>query len=355
MIVKVVLAMAILCGLNQVMGRVEQGMASTAIRPASSRALDGDELLRIGDLHEVQHHWQEALPYYQRALAAFREKRIRRGEAEALLKIGHVLERQNRLDEAFASVDESLRVLSRSRDWKMQARTLLQRGQIAEALERWTEALTSYEQAGQAFQRAHDAEGRIKALVKRGALQVRHDQVGEGLNLLQGAYQEARDQSVLAEQMASLVWIGEAHLHLEDPDAARIAWEAGLALALSLQEMKQEAVFSLRLARLHESTAAHGIARTLAQRALVLSQSIRDRPGQGEALALLGTIDLGEGDVEKALAHHQSALELYRALRDRSREAASLINLGIVSDFQGSRQPAQELYSKALSILQSAP
>ena len=34
--------------------------------------LDGEELLRIGDIHEVQHHWQEALPYYQRALSAFR-------------------------------------------------------------------------------------------------------------------------------------------------------------------------------------------------------------------------------------------------------------------------------------------
>jgi tetratricopeptide (TPR) repeat protein len=354
-IVKVLPAMVMLYGVIHIMGRVEQGAASAVIVPASSRALDGDELLRIGDLHEVQHHWQEALPYYQRALAAFREKRIRRGEAEALLKIGHVLERQNRLNEAFASVDESLRVLSRSRDWKMQARTLLQRGQIAEALERWTEALTSYEQAAQVFHRAHDAEGRIKALVKRGALQIRHDQVREGLNLLQGAHQEARDQSLLAEQMAALLWIGEAHLYLEDPDAARRAWEAGLAFALSLQEMKHEAVFSIRLARLHESAAAYGVARTLAQRALVLSQSMRDRPGQGEALSLLGTIDLDEGDVEKAAAHHQGALELYRALRDRSREAASLINLGIVSDFQGSSQPAQELYSKALSILQSAP
>jgi len=41
---------------------------ATAKLTASSRTLDGEELLRIGDIHEVQHHWQEALPYYQRAL-----------------------------------------------------------------------------------------------------------------------------------------------------------------------------------------------------------------------------------------------------------------------------------------------
>jgi tetratricopeptide (TPR) repeat protein len=69
----------------------------------------------------------------------------------------------------------------------------------------------------------------------------------------------------------------------------------------------------------------------------------------------LGTIDLDQGDAEKATEHHQGALELYRELRDRAREAGSLINLGIVSDSQGSSQPAQELYSKALSLLQSNP
>jgi tetratricopeptide (TPR) repeat protein len=240
-------------GMIHVMSWIEDGTAAAGIVRASSRALDGEELLRIGDLHELQHHWQEALPYYQRALAAFRAKHVRRGEAQALLKIGKVLERQNRLDEAFASVDESLRVLSGTHEWKMQGLTLLERGQIAEALERWTEAHTSYEQAGYVFKRAHDTEGRIQALVKRGTLQIRHDQVSDGLTLLQGAYQEARRHALLAQQMAALLGIGEAHVQLEDREAARRSLEEGLALAQSLQEMKQEAVFSMRLAGLHES------------------------------------------------------------------------------------------------------
>lgn len=350
--------MVMLAGVIHVITHVEDGTASADVLPASSRVLDGDELLRIGDLHEVQHHWQEALPYYQRALAAFREKRARRGEARALLKIGQVLERQNRLDEAFAAVDESLRVLSgasRSRDSKMHGHTLLQRGQIAEALERWTEAVTSYEQAGSVLKRAHDPEGRVEALVKQGLLQVRHDQVSEGLTLLQGAYQEAGQHSLLGQQMIALLGIGEAYLHFEDPETARQSFEEGLVLAQSLQEMKQEAVFSIRLARLHQSAEEYSIAGNLAQRGLVLYQSIRDRPGQGEALSLLGTIDLDQGEAEKATAHYQGALELYRALRDRAREAGSLINLGIVSDAQGFSQPAQELYSKALSLFQSSP
>lgn len=346
---------AIMYGVMAVMSGVEQGTASTVMPAASSRALDGDELLRIGDLHEIQHHWQEALPYYQRALAAFREKRIRRGEAQALLKIGQVLERQGRLSEAFASVNESLQVLSRGRDWKMQARTFLQRGQIAEALGQWTEALTSYMEAANLFERAHEPQGRIDALIRRGALEIRQDRLREGLDLLQGAYQAAGQHSLLPQQMAALLWMGEAHGRLEDREAARRSLEEGLALAQELHTIEQEALFSARLARSHLSSGDYGLARTLAQQALVLYQSMRDRLGQGDALSLLGTIDVEERDPEKATAHHQAALELYRALRDRSREAGSLINLGLVKDVQGSSQPAQELYNKALFLLQPAP
>ena len=118
--------------------------------------------------------------------------------------------------------------------------------------------------------------------------------------------------------------------------------------------MTHEALFAMRLADLHAAAGEPRVARTLAQQALVLYQSIRDRQGQGDALSLLGTIDLDEGDADQAMAHHQGALELYRALRDRSREAGSLVNLGIANDVHGSSQLAHDLYEKALFLLQPA-
>jgi tetratricopeptide (TPR) repeat protein len=352
------LSIGMMYGVTSIMNLVQEGTASSATLIASSRALDGDELLRIGELHEIQRHWQEALPYYQRALAAFREKRIHGGEAQALLKIAQVLEQQGKLDEALASVNESLRVLSGTRDWKMQARTLLRRGQIAEALGRWTDAVMSYEQAGTLFERTHDMQGRqgrIEALVKQGAVEIRQDELRKGLDLLQRAYQDARQQSFSAQQMAALLEIGEAQRRLEDLEAARKSFEEGSTLAHDLQEMRQEALFSVRLARLHQSAGHYAPSRSLAQHALVLYQSVRDRLGEADALSLLGTLYLNEDNLEQATAHHQRALELYRALRDRSREAGSLINLGIVDDAQGSSQPAHDLYNKALFLLLTAP
>src|SRR5947208_17155552 len=80
------------------------GAPVTVRRESLPRTLDGDELLKIGDLHEVQNHLQEALPYYQRALAAFRAKKNRRGEAAALVRIGSIHERQGSHAEALAAL-----------------------------------------------------------------------------------------------------------------------------------------------------------------------------------------------------------------------------------------------------------
>src|SRR2546430_17726945 len=79
------------------------GAPVTVRRESSPRMLDGDELLKIGDLHEVQNHLQEALPYYQRALAAFRAKKNRRGAAAALVRTGSIHERQGSHPAALAA------------------------------------------------------------------------------------------------------------------------------------------------------------------------------------------------------------------------------------------------------------
>src|SRR5207244_9883471 len=66
------------------------GAPVTVMREALPRTLDGDELLKIGDLHEVQNHLQEVLPDYQRSLAAFRALTDRRVDRAALVRFGSI-------------------------------------------------------------------------------------------------------------------------------------------------------------------------------------------------------------------------------------------------------------------------
>ena len=74
--------MTVLAFLIMLSGVVEpawQAGATTLTDRTASRTLDGRELLKIGDIHEMQNHLQEALPYYEHALEAFRAKKQRRG------------------------------------------------------------------------------------------------------------------------------------------------------------------------------------------------------------------------------------------------------------------------------------
>lgn len=80
---------------------------------SSARTLKGDELLRIGKIHDVQNHFAEALTYYEQARELFRATKQRQGEATALTRIGLILERQGRREDAAAQLRDALALFSK--------------------------------------------------------------------------------------------------------------------------------------------------------------------------------------------------------------------------------------------------
>ena len=96
------------------------------LHPASSaRKLNGDELLRIGEIHDVQNHFPEALTYYEQALEFFRATKQRQGEATALTKIGSIFERQGRREAAAAQLRDALALFSKVPNSPAHAEALL--------------------------------------------------------------------------------------------------------------------------------------------------------------------------------------------------------------------------------------
>ena len=90
-------------------------LSSTPVqRVSSTKTLTGDELLRIGDIHERQGHFPETLRYYDLALSTYREDKQAHGVANALVKIAHVYERQGRFQDAHVALQEALPILARS-------------------------------------------------------------------------------------------------------------------------------------------------------------------------------------------------------------------------------------------------
>lgn len=317
------------------------------------RALDGQELLKIGDLHAVQNHLQEAMPYYQRALTAFRAQKNRRGEASALMKVAEIWERQGRHAEALAALDNAVPIWGKLGDDRAAAQARLSQGRVSEALGRREEAREAYDAAGTLFRKAGDRQGAGQAGIHLGMLLLRDDQRA-GLALLQSALEDARKRKDSQQELQAVMALGDYQYGNGEAEA-RTLYLTGLTLAEAERNTRAEADFRMRLARLYGDEGVTAEATPMARRALGLYQTLKQRHLEADAWALLGHLSLLGGETVSAIEQHERALGLYRALRDREREAATLINLALAYDRQSLKDEAAGLQDKAIALLQSLP
>jgi len=343
-----------LCMLLLFAGPASSAGLPVADRAPASRALDGQELLRIGDLHAVQNHVQEAMPYYQRALATFRSAGNRRGEATALGSMADLLERQGRYAEAGPLLRDEVSIWAALAEPRAHGRALLGVGRIAEASGQGMAAQRAYEQAEVLFQRARDRAGRGEARIRLGRLLTGQDLIVEGRALLQAALADARERADRAQQVLALGAIGDGYVREGEGAAAHPLFEEGLALAEAQQDLRAEAGLRTRLAWLSGDSGQSGEAMAMAGRALALYQTLKDRGREAEAWSLIGSLAFADGNLVLAAEQHERALALFRALRDQNKEAASLVNLALVYDAQSLAQDAADTRHKAILLLQSA-
>ncbi|MDP1768882.1 MAG: tetratricopeptide repeat protein [Nitrospirota bacterium] len=280
---------------------------------STAKTLTGDELLRIGEVHDHQHHFPETLTYYQLALSTFREHQQARGVATALVKIAQVYERQGKIQDADAALQEALPLFARSSDRTAHARALLVRGRVSARLGRLDNARASFSLAITLFERTNDRQGWNESLVQLGLLDVGDGIPEPGLSLLQQAWQDARTRQNRGQQLAAVVALGHAHWLLDRTKDARRYYDEGLRLAEVEQNMTIEAMLRLRLAHVdgEEGRLTEGIA--LGKRAVFLSQTLRDAATEATALSLLADLYRKMGWSAEAEESTQRALSIYRS------------------------------------------
>jgi tetratricopeptide (TPR) repeat protein len=279
---------------------------------SSSKTLSGDELLRIGEIHDHQHHFPETMTYYQLALTTFREHKQVRGVATALVKIAQVYERQGKIQEAYVALQEAVPIFARSSDRTAHAGALLVMGRVSARLGYLDNARTSFSQALSLFNRINDQHGWNETMVQLGLLQVGDGLSEQGLSSLQQAWQDARTRQDRGQQLAAVVALGNAHWLLDQMNAARPYYDEGLHLAEVEGNMTIEAMLRLRLAQLdgEEERLDDGI--ELGKRALFLSQTLRDAVTEAAALSLLADLYWKTGRNVEANDSEQRALAIYR-------------------------------------------
>lgn len=270
---------------------------------SSPNQLSGRELLRIGEIHDLQQHFPETLTYYQLALSKFREKRQPQGIATALVKIARVYERQGRLQQAYSSLQEAVPLFAKAADRSAHAEALLAMGRVAAQLGQPDESRDSLTQAAALFTRVRNARGWNETMVQLGLLQVIDGSADAGLLSLQQAAEEARTRRHAEQQFTAIVALGDAHWLLGHISDARVSYLDALRLAEAEHHLPFEAMLCLRLARLEEGEDSLTDRVTLGKRALLLAQTIHDAGAETEAWALLADLyqQLGQNaDSEQA-------------------------------------------------------
>jgi tetratricopeptide (TPR) repeat protein len=281
-------------------------------QPLSARTLSGEELLRIGEIHDVQNHFPEALTYYDQALSSFRAHKQRKGEAVVLTKIAAIFERQGRRQEAAVQIRQALTQFSKTPDSPVHADALFLSARLSLWLGAREEAAVLLEQAREQYRRSKNVQALGSVTLQAGLLKVSDDSPDEGLREIQQVLDDARARRDYEQTLAALVALGDANWILDRTDRAITHYEQSIALLEQRPQATVEAGLRIRSAALSSVNGREEQGIDSAKRAVTLSQSLRDVSREAAAWTLLGSLHATLGhdlDAEDAL---QRALVIYR-------------------------------------------
>jgi tetratricopeptide (TPR) repeat protein len=284
----------------------------TVGEPVPVRALSGDELLRIGDIHDVQNHFPEALTYYEQALQSFRARKQRRGEATALTKIGSVFERQGRRQEAELRLREALSLFSKFPDSASHADALFLLAKVSFWVGSSEDAGHFLDRAGEQYRRLQRVEALGSVKILSGLLKVRDAFPDKGLRDLEQALEDARSRQDDEQTVSALIALGDANFILERFEPAKSYYGQSLAFVEQRPQAHIEAGLRFRLAAVHDLAGQPEQGVHSARRAVSLFQSLRNLPGEAAAWSLLASLHETLQHHEEAGEATEQALSIYR-------------------------------------------
>ncbi len=276
------------------------------------RALSGEELLRIGEIHDVQNHFPEALTYYEQALQSFRARKQRKGEATVLTKIGSVFERQGRRQEAAVQLRQALNLFSKFPDSASHADALFLLAKVSFWVGSSEEASLFLDQAKEQYGRLQHAEALGSVKIFSGLLKVRDAFPDNGLRDIEQALENARSRRDHEQTVAALLALGDANFILERLEPAKSYYDQSLALLEQRPHAQMEAGLRLRLAEVHDLAGRPEQGVDFARRAVTLFQSLRDLPGEAAAWTLLAALHQALQHPQEAGEAREQALSIYR-------------------------------------------
>jgi len=319
-------------------------------RPEAPDIDDIDALLARGRSVYSKEGPAEALPLFERALAAYRERGDRLGEAVCLGLIGNCYKRFGDFPRARAHLEKALSLKGELGNRLEEGTTLNHLGLLFWEMGEYEDAVEHLNRSIFAAREVMDQELEAAALNN---LSLVYDELGDyerSLQQYQRALELQRAAGDEAGESATLGNIGGVHLLLGSYRECLQYYEEALALSRRLELKPSESQDLGNHARCLLHLGRVDAARTEFQEALALARGAGLRKEEADWLTGLAAVWLREGEYEEALESYQKALETYERA-GLKRELVEALNE--VSDLQarlGDAAQAERAFRRAIDL-----
>jgi tetratricopeptide (TPR) repeat protein len=231
---------------------------------------------------------QEALDYFEQALAIFREKGHRFMEGTTLNNLGMVYKALGKKQEALSYYEQALVISREVGNRSGEGTTLNNLGMVYKALGKKQEALAYFEQA---------------LIISR----------------------EVGNRSVEGTTLNNL---GLLYDTLGKKEEALNYYEQALVIHREVGNRSMEGTTLNNLGLLHDALGKKQEALAYFEQALIISREVGNRSGEGTTLNNLGLLYNGLGKKQEALGYYEQALVIHREVGNRPVEGTTLWNIG---------------------------
>ncbi len=304
------------------LGRVDDALNSYAESLKLHQRMPGDELHEAdarkatGDVLHFLTRYAEALPEYDRALAAYRQGGAVISEGETLLAQGRLFQALRRQADADRCYDEALGIYRRSGSSIGVANALLVIGSSAQLRNQPQLAQRYFEEALMIYRKQKNEAGEAAALKALGDTGVKLKQFDQAAVYYDEALTQFTAAGLRRNVAETELAIGRLRLRQGMPPDAAQHYELALAQFRDLQDRRGEADVQLALGEVRHLQRESAEAARLWNMALTTYREARDCFGEGQAIGWLGEECLLLGDYTGALSNFETALNLWREIGD---------------------------------------
>ncbi len=277
---------------------------------SSFRAGAGAVLSTMAMAHKNVGRLDTAMELYGRSMAQHRSANDLRGLVFCYNGMGRVYEIKGENDSALANYGKVVELARQLGLDDMESSGYGNLGNVYASMGRIGEAIDMTYRSLAIAERIGDVRGTAACLTTVSSLKASLGDRQSALELLQEALAKYRQVDYRQGEMTASSGIGEMLLLMDRPDSAIIMLESALALERAADAKDLMGNTLRRLGEAYRDVGRPADARRLLHEAAQLARDLGDKPGESIAYALIGKVDLDQGNARAALERCTTGLAL---------------------------------------------